>query len=65
MTAPFINRAALALFVVSGASKAAVVKRPSKANPIPGDTCTIDQARQRPLWWLLDEEAAALLGPPR
>jgi 6-phosphogluconolactonase len=62
VTAPFINRAALALFVVSGASKAAVVKE-----AIEGDT---DPRRLparliRPLggrlWWLLDEEAASRL----
>ena len=35
LTAPFINRAGLVLFVVSGASKAAVVKAAIEGDPDP------------------------------
>ena len=62
MTAPFINRSALALFVVSGASKAAVVKEAIEGDPDPGrlPARLIRPAGGR-LWWLLDEEAASRL----
>ncbi len=48
LTAPFINRTALALFVVSGAAKAAVVKEAIEGDPDPRATArTADPARER------------------
>jgi 6-phosphogluconolactonase len=62
MTAPFINRAALALFVVSGASKAAVVKEAIEGHPDPRDLpARLIRPVNGRLWWLLDEEAASRL----
>ncbi len=62
LTAPFINRAALAVFVVSGVSKAAVVRQAIEGDPDPRD---LPARLIRPvgggLWWLLDEEAASQL----
>ncbi len=62
LTAPFVNRAALVVFVVSGASKAAVVKEAIQGDPDPRDLPArlIRPAGGR-LWWLLDEEAASQL----
>ena len=49
LTAPFINRAALVVFVVSGASKAAVVKEAIQGDPDPRrSTCAADPACERP-----------------
>lgn len=62
LSASFINRAALVLFVVSGASKAAAVKgvleREGDARELPARA--IRPAAGRVLW-LLDEEAASQL----
>ena len=62
LSAPFINRASLALFVVSGASKAAAVKEALEAE---GDARELPARAIRPasgrLWWLLDDEAASQL----
>jgi 6-phosphogluconolactonase len=60
LTAPFINRAAVVLFVVSGASKSAVTKAAIEGR---GDPQRLPALLVRPtpgrLWWLLDEAAAA------
>ncbi len=62
MTAPFINRAALALFVVSGASKAAVVKEAIEGDPDPRQLpARLIRPASGRLWWLLDEDAASRL----
>jgi 6-phosphogluconolactonase len=62
MTAPFINRTALALFVVSGASKAAVVKEAIEGDPDPRQLpARLIRPASGRLWWLLDEDAASLL----
>jgi 6-phosphogluconolactonase len=62
LSAPFINRAALVLFVVSGASKAAAVRGVLQAE---GDPHELPARLIHPpagrLWWLLDKEAASLL----
>jgi 6-phosphogluconolactonase len=62
MTATFINRASLALFVVSGASKAAVVRAAIEgdADPHVLPARLIYPADGR-LWWLLDQDAASQL----
>ena len=62
LTAPFINRAGLALFIVSGASKAPIVKEVIEGD---SDPRVLPARLIRPaagrLWWLLDEEAASRL----
>jgi 6-phosphogluconolactonase len=62
LSAPFINRARLVLFVVSGASKAAAVRGVLEAE---GDPHELPARAIRPaagrLWWLLDDEAASEL----
>ena len=62
LSAPFINRAALVLFVVSGASKAAAVKGVLQGE---GDPHELPARLIHPpagrLWWLLDKEAASQL----
>lgn len=64
LTASFINRAALALFVVSGASKAAAVKGVLEGE---GDARELPARAIRPaagrVLWMLDEEAASELYP--
>ncbi len=72
LTAPFINGAGLVLFVVSGASKAAVVKAAIEGGPDPDrgpDPRDLPARLIRPvsgrLWWLLDDEAASQLEPSR
>ena len=70
LSAPFINRAALVLFVVSGAAKAAAVRGVLQAE---GDPHELPARLIHPpagrLWWLLDKQAASLLqsngGPGR
>jgi 6-phosphogluconolactonase len=68
MTAPFINRAGLTLFVVSGALKAAVVKATIEGDP-DRDPHELPARLIRPvsgrLWWLLDDKAASQLEPSR
>lgn len=62
LTAPFVNRAALVVFVVSGASKAAVVKEAIQGDPDPRDLpARLIRPGSGRLWWLLDEEAASQL----
>ena len=62
LSVPFINRAALVLFVVSGASKAGAVQRVLQGE---GDAHELPARAIRPmagrLWWLLDDEAASEL----
>jgi 6-phosphogluconolactonase len=68
MTAPFINRAASVVFLVSGTAKAAMVRQVLEG---PVDTARLPAQLIRPkdgtLRWYLDEESAALLtaGPGR
>jgi len=63
LTAPFINRARLVLFLVSGSGKAAVTRQVLAGE---GDPHELPALLIRPepgrLWWLLDHEAA---GPSR
>jgi 6-phosphogluconolactonase len=61
LSAPFINRAALVLFVVSGASKAAAVRAILEAEGDPRELpARLIHPRAGRLWWLLDKEAASL-----
>ena len=62
LTVPFIDRAALVLFVVSGASKAAAVRGAleGEADPHELPALAIRPPTGR-LWWLLDRAAASLL----
>ena len=64
LTVPFIDRAALVLFVVSGASKAAAVKGAlqGEADPRGLPALAIRPPAGR-LWWLLDRAAASRLQP--
>ncbi len=61
LTAPFINRSALVLFVVSGSAKAAVVKTVleggTRGTAMPA---TLVRPTRGRLWWLLDDAAAHL-----
>jgi 6-phosphogluconolactonase len=60
MTAPFINRSALVLLVVSGASKAAVVKAAIEGDPDPRQLpARLIRPTSGRMWWLLDDEAAS------
>ena len=62
LTAPLINQAALVVFLVSGANKAAVLREvlegPSDPNRLPAQ---LIQPAGGELHWLLDREAASLL----
>ena len=62
LTVPFIDRAALVLFVVSGASKAAAVRGAlqGEADPHELPALAIRPPAGR-LWWLLDRAAASQL----
>jgi 6-phosphogluconolactonase len=62
LTAPLINQAAVVVFLVSGANKAAVLKEvlegPSDPDRLPAQ---LIQPADGELHWLLDQEAASLL----
>jgi 6-phosphogluconolactonase len=62
LTAPFINRAALVLFVVSGVSKALAVKGTIEGEADPrGLPARLIRPLNGRLWWLLDRDAASRL----
>jgi 6-phosphogluconolactonase len=62
MTAPFINRTRLALFVASGTSKAAAVQKAVKDDADPDEIpAVLIRPRAGHLCWLLDEAAASQL----
>jgi 6-phosphogluconolactonase len=66
MTAPFIDRARLVLFVVGGISKAAAVQKVIEGDADPEDLpAVMIRPRAGRLCWLLDEEAASQLSVAR
>jgi 6-phosphogluconolactonase len=66
LTPPVINAAAEVIFLVSGAAKAAILKRvlcgPREPEPLPAQAI---QPRAGELCWLVDAAAASALDPPR
>lgn len=58
-TLPFINQAKAAAFLVSGASKAAIVKQTFSKR---GADLPAAQVASKTVWWFLDEAASGLIG---
>lgn len=64
ITFPVINNAANVMFLVSGAEKAKAVQSVLEGDRLPDEyPAQLVQPKDGDLYWLLDEAAAALLGP--
>lgn len=61
LTAPFINTARVIAFIVSGESKAGILRKVLCEKPEHIPAHLIKPGRGGELWWLLDREAASLL----